>query len=124
MTLEVKSVDNLKGETPLTKLRHLYKTVCRRNLPVHLVENDLLITPAVLDELMRFDAQTFSQCEDCPGRRAMLQLRKSQVNGPCRSSVGDAFKEETKALETAIALYFLLVRGEAVDTNDPGFLEV
>ncbi|WGI26593.1 hypothetical protein QEN58_05915 [Halomonas alkaliantarctica] len=124
MTIEVRSVDKLKGEAPLTKLWHLYKTVCRRNLPVHLVENDLLITPSVLNELMRFDAQTFNQWKDCPGGRAMLQLRKSQENGPCRSSVQDSFKEKTKVLETAIVLFFLLVRGEAVDTNDPGFLEV
>ena len=124
MTLEVRSVDKLKGETPLTKLRHLYKTVCRRNLPVHLVENGLLITPAVLNELMRFDAQAFDHCKDCPGRRIMLKLRKSRENGPCRSSVGDSFREETKGLETAIVLFFLLVRGESVDTNDPDFLEV
>lgn len=124
MTLEVQSVHSLKGKTPLAKLQHLHKTVCSGKLPIHLVKNDLLITPAVIDELMRFDAQTFDQWKDCPGRRAMLQLRKSHVNGPCRSSVHDSFKEKTKALEAAVVLFFLLVRGEAVDTNDPGFLAV
>lgn len=124
MTIEVQSVHSLKGKTPLTKLQHLHKTVCSGNLPIHLVKNDLLITPQVIDELMRFDAQTFHQWKDCPGRRAMLQLRKSHVNGPCRSSVHDSFKEKTKVLEAAVVLFFLLVRGETVDTNDPGFLAV
>ena len=124
MTLEVQSVHSLKGKTPLTKLQHLHKTICGGNLPVHLVKNDLLITPPVIDELMRFDVQTFDQWQDCPDRRAMLQLMKSQVNGPTRSSVHDSFKEKTKVLEDAVVLFFLLVRGETVDTNDPSFLAV
>jgi hypothetical protein len=124
MTLEVRSVDKLKGQAPQTKLWHLYKTVTRRNLPIHLVEPDLLITAAVVDELMRFDAKAFGERKDCPGKRVMLQLRKSRESGPCRNSVTGSFKEETQVLETALVLFFLLVRGESVDTNDPAFLEV
>ena len=104
MTIEVQSVHSLKGKTPLTKLQHLHNTVCIGSLPIYLVKND--------------------QWKDCPDRRAMLQLRKSHVNGPCRSSVHDSFKEKTKVLESAVVLFFLLVLGETVDTNDPGFLAV
>ena len=31
---------------------------------------------------------------------------------------------QRRASEAAVVLFFLLVRGEAVDTNDPGFLAV
>ncbi|MDZ7853498.1 MAG: hypothetical protein U5L98_12865 [Halomonas sp.] len=116
-------MDKLKGGTPQTKLWHLYKTVCGRSLPIHLVEYDLLITPAVLDELMRWDALTFDQWKDAPARRAMLKLRQSWQDGPCRSSVGDSFRQETEALEKAIKLFFLLVWEKAVDTRDPKFLD-
>jgi hypothetical protein len=122
MTIEVRSVDNLNGGTPLTKLRHLYKTVWERGLTVHVVKERLLITQAVLDELMRWDAKTFDHM-DCPARRVLLKLRRSRENGPCRSSVSDSFKEETKTLEAAVELFFLLVRRETVDTEDPEFLE-
>lgn len=124
MTLEVQSVHSLKGKTPLAKLQHLHKTVCKGSVPIHLVKNDLLITPAVIDELIRFDVQAFDQWKDCPGQRAMLQLRKSRENGPCRSSVQSSFKEKTKVLEAAVVLFFLLVCGESVDTNDHVFLTV
>lgn len=121
--LKVQSVDKLKGATPLTKVWHLYKTVCRRGLHVYLVEHGLLITPGTVYELMSWDARTFDQWKDCYAKRLMLKLRKTWEDGPCRSSVSDSFREETKVLETALALFFLLVWGEAVDTDDPVFLE-
>lgn len=122
MTLKIQSVDKLKGATPLTKVRHLYKTVCRRGLPVYLVEHDLLITPGIVHELMNWDVRTFDEWKDCYSKRLMLKLRKSWEDGPCARSVSDSFRGDTKVMETALVLFFLLVWGKAVDTDDPAFL--
>lgn len=123
MALEIRTVDKLKGVAPLTKIRHLYKTVCRRGLPVYLVEHDLLITPGIIYELMSWDVRSFDEWKDCYSKRVMLKLRKSWMNGPCRSSVGDSFKEDTKNMDGAVRLFFLLVWEKDVDTGDPAFLE-
>lgn len=81
MTIEVRTIRQLKGATPRTKLHHLYKTVCRRGINVHLTKDGIHVTPAVMSILLYRRPEDFDN-GDSQALRALLGLRHDREASP------------------------------------------
>ncbi|WP_146613022.1 hypothetical protein [Halomonas sp. SL1] len=111
MTIEVRTVRQLKGASPRTKLHHLYKTVCRRGINVHLTKDDIYVTPAVMSILLQRRPEDLDK-GDSPALRVLLSLRHDREASPCLAPASDAFKAQTRDMEAAASLFYLLISEE------------
>ncbi|MCW4151541.1 hypothetical protein OM427_18610 [Halomonas sp. 18H] len=114
--IEVRTVRQLKGGSPQTKLHHLYKTVCRRGINVHLTNDDILITPAVMSILLKRRPKDLDQ-GDSQALRALLSLRHDREASPCLAPASETFKAQTRDMEEAACLFYLLV-GATLSQSD------
>ncbi|SHL15277.1 hypothetical protein SAMN05192556_108114 [Halomonas caseinilytica] len=108
MAIEVHTVHQLKGNTPRTKLHHLYKTVCRRGINVHLTKDDILITPAVMSIMLQRRPEDLDR-GDSLALRKLLGLRHDREASSCLGPVDEAFRADTRVMEDAVSLFYLLV---------------
>ncbi|SFT68284.1 hypothetical protein SAMN04487956_11459 [Halomonas saccharevitans] len=114
MTIEVHTVRHLKGASPRTKLHHLYKTVCRRGINVHLTKDDIHVTPAVVSILLQRRPEDLDQ-GDSQALRVLLSLRHDRETSPCLAPASEVFKARTQDMEAAASLFYLIVGQAAAE---------
>ncbi|WP_016854958.1 hypothetical protein [Halomonas smyrnensis] len=115
MAIEVHTVRQLKGASSRTKLHHLYKTVCRRGINVHLTKDDIHVTPAVMSILLQRRPEDLDK-GDLQALRVLLGLRHDREASPCLAPASEAFKAKTRDMEAAASLFYLLVGEPAAGT--------
>ncbi|RAH38308.1 hypothetical protein [Halomonas sp. SL1] len=108
--IQVRTVRHLKGASPRTKLHHLYKTVCRRGINVHLTKDDIHVTPAVVSILLQRRPEDLDH-GDSQALRVLLSMRHDRETSPCLAPASEAFKVQTRDMEAAAGLFYLLVGG-------------
>lgn len=107
MAIEVRTVRQLKGASPRTKLHHLYKTVCRRGINVHLTKDDIHVTPIVMSILLQRRPEDLDKGES-RALRVLLGLRHDREASPCLAPATEAFKARTRDMEAAARVFYLL----------------
>lgn len=116
MAIEVRTVRHLKGTSPRTKLHHLYKTVCRRGINVHLTQDDIHVTPAVVSILLQRRPEDLDK-GDSQALRVLLKLRHDRESSPGLGPSSGAFKAQTRDMEAAVRVFYLLA-GEGKRTTN------
>ncbi|KJZ17155.1 MULTISPECIES: hypothetical protein [unclassified Halomonas] len=116
MAIEVHTVRQLKGASPRTKLHHLHKTVCRRGINVHLTNDDIHVTPAVMSILLQRRPEDLDK-GDSQALRTLLGLRHDREASPCLAPASETFKAQSRDMEAAAGLFYLLVGGPAAEAQ-------